>query len=108
MMIMEIEMEMKVIKLLINKNKSIYNLIMYRSFIRRNITSVAIIIFVIIFCGIQFAAPHFLYNEDGSLRQFGIGYKKKTVIPNWLVALILAIFSYLFVLYYLAIPKFKF
>jgi len=66
---------------------------MYRSFVRRNITS-----FVIIFCAIQMVAPHFLYNEDGSLRQFGIGYKKKTVIPNWLVALILAIFSYLFVL----------
>jgi hypothetical protein len=107
-MILEREMEMRDIKVLLNKNKSIYNLIMYRSFIRRNITSVAIIIFVIFFCGLQMAAPHFLYNDDGSLRQFGIGYKKKTVIPNWLVALILAIFSYLFVLYYLAIPKFKF
>ena len=74
---------------------------MYRSFIRRNITSVAVIIFVVIFCSIQIIAPHFLYNKDGSLRQFGIGYKKKTVIPNWLVALILSILSYLFVLYYL-------
>jgi len=46
---------------------------MYRSFIRRNITSVAIVIFVIIFCLVQVYAPHFLYNEDGSLRQFGIG-----------------------------------
>ena len=44
-------------------------------------------------------APHFLYNEDGSLRQFGIGYKKKTVIPNWLVALVLAIFSYFIVIF---------
>lgn len=81
---------------------------MYRSYIRRNIPSVAIIIFVIVFCLVQLYAPHFLYNEDGSLREFGIGYKKKTVIPIWLVALILAIFSYLFVLYYLAIPKLKF
>ena len=81
---------------------------MYRSFIRRNITSVAIIIFVVVFCLVQVYTPHFLYNEDGSLRQFGIGYKKKTVIPNWLVALLLAILSYLFVLYYLAIPKLKF
>lgn len=81
---------------------------MYRSYIRRNIPSVAIIIFVIAFCLVQLCAPHFLYNEDGSLREFGIGYKKKTVIPIWLVALILAIFSYLFVLYYLAIPKLKF
>ena len=81
---------------------------MYRSFIRRNITSVAIILFVIVFCLVQMFAPHFLYNENGTLREFGIGYKKKTVIPIWLVALILAIFSYLFVLYYLAIPKLRF
>jgi fumarate reductase subunit C len=81
---------------------------MYRAYIRRNITSVSIVIFVIIFCLVQMSAPHFLYNQDGSLREFGIGYKKKTVIPIWLVALILAILSYLFVLYYLAIPKIKF
>ena len=81
---------------------------MNRSFIRRSITSVAVIIFVVAFCLVQLGAPHFLYNEDGTLRQFGIGYKKKTVIPNWLVALLLAILSYLFVLYYLAIPKFKY
>ena len=81
---------------------------MYRSFIRRNITSISILIFVSLFAMVQLYAPHFLYNEDGSLREFGIGYKKKTVIPNWLVALILAILSYLFVLYYLAIPRLKF
>jgi len=81
---------------------------MYRAYIRRNITSVAIVIFVIMFCLIQMYAPHFLYNQDGSLREFGLGYRKKTVVPIWLVALILAIFSYLFVLYYLAIPKIKF
>jgi fumarate reductase subunit C len=81
---------------------------MYRAYIRRNITSVAIIIFVVMFCLIQMYAPHFLYNQDGSLREFGIGYRKKTVVPIWLVVFILAIFSYLFVLYYLAIPKIKF
>jgi fumarate reductase subunit C len=81
---------------------------MYRAYIRRNITSVAIVIFVIIFCLIQMYAPHFLYNQDGSLREFGLGYRKKTVVPIWLVALILAILSYLCVLYYLAIPKIKF
>jgi hypothetical protein len=40
-----------------------------------------------------------MYNEDGSLRQFGIGFQRKTVVPAWLVAIILAILSYLFVLY---------
>jgi len=81
---------------------------MNRRFIRRNITSIAIIIFIALFCAIQIYSPSFLYNEDGSLREFGIGYKKKTVLPNWVIALVLSILSYLFVLYYLAIPKFKF
>ena len=51
--------------------------------------------------------PAFLYNTDGSLKQFGLGRKNKTVIPIWFISLILAILSYLFVLYYLAVPKFR-
>jgi len=81
---------------------------MYRQYIRRNITSVSIILFVVIFCVVQIVEPAFLYEKDGSLRQFGLGTKKKTVIPIWFLTLILAIFCYLFVLYYLAIPKFRY
>jgi hypothetical protein len=89
-------------------NKIIYTfIIMNRLFIRNNITSVSIIIFIFLFIGVQKMEPAFLYNPDGSLKQFGLGRKKHTVIPVWLVSLILAILSYLFVLYYLAIPKFK-
>ena len=55
--------------------------------------------------GIQYVYEFDYYNSDGSLRQFGIGTKKKTVLPIWLLSLILAIFSYLFVLYYLSFPK---
>jgi hypothetical protein len=80
---------------------------MSRLFIRNNITSVSIIIFILSFIAVQKLEPSFLYNLDGSLKQFGLGRKNHTVIPVWLVSLILAIFSYLFVLYYLAIPKFK-
>jgi hypothetical protein len=50
--------------------------------------------------------PRFLYNENGSLREFGIGYKNKTILPIWLLSIVLGIFSYLFVLYYLRYPKF--
>ena len=75
---------------------------MYRQYIRRNITSVSIILFVVLFAIIQYLEPAFLYEKDGSLRKFGLGSSKKTVIPIWLVSIILAIFSYLAVLYYLA------
>ena len=29
--------------------------------------------------------PSFIYEKDGSFRQFGLGYKKKTVIPYGLL-----------------------
>jgi len=78
---------------------------MYRQFIRNNITLVAIIIFFVIFIPLQYIKPAFLYNKDGSIREFGIGYKNKTIVPLWLFSIILGIFSYLFVLYYIAYPK---
>ena len=80
----------------------------HRLFIRRNLTSVSIFLFVLVFGMIYYIKPGFLFNDNGSLREFGLGYKKKTIIPIWFVTFILAIFSYLFVLYYLAIPKFNY
>jgi hypothetical protein len=79
-----------------------------RNFIRQHINSLSIVIFLVLFIVIISFKPHFIYNKDGSLRQFGLGYKRKTVIPMWLVTIILAIISYLCVLYYLATPKLKF
>ena len=68
----------------------------------------AILLFIVLFTLIQYAKPAFLYKRDGSIRQFGLGSKQKTVVPNWLVALLLAFLSYLFVLYYLAMPKLRY
>ena len=78
---------------------------MYRTFIRNNITLVSIIIFAIVFIVTQVMKPGFLYNNDGSVREFGIGYKNKTIMPVWLYSLILGIMSYLVVLYYLTHPR---
>jgi hypothetical protein len=80
---------------------------MYRSFIKKNTTSVAILLFIGVFFVIQQFKPSFIYKKDGSLRQFGVGYKEKTVLPVWLVAIVLAILSYVFVMYYLAMPKLR-
>ena len=67
--------------------------------IRRNVVASAIAIFIIFYMMILALKPAFLYNKDGSLREFGIGYKKKTVIPAWLLAIILALGSYFSILY---------
>ena len=78
---------------------------MSRSYIRKNLTTMSIFLFIIIFIIIQIAKPSFIYNDDGSFRQFGIGYKSKTVVPLWLVVIFLAIFCYLALIYYILNPK---
>ena len=78
---------------------------MFRTFIRNNITLAAIMLFIIIFGAVHVIKPAFLYNQDGSIRDFGIGTKNKTIMPLWLFSIILGILSYLFVSYYLAYPK---
>lgn len=77
-----------------------------RTFIRNNITLVSIIIFLVVFGSIQMFRPGFLYNRDGSIREFGVGYRNKTILPLWLLSLILGILSYLTVMYYLTYPKY--
>jgi hypothetical protein len=54
----------------------------------------AILLFVSIFAVIQALQPGFLYQPDGSIRQFGVGYKKKTILPIWLLSIVLGILSY--------------
>jgi hypothetical protein len=44
--------------------------------------------------------PSHIYNTDGSLKEFGVGYNKKTFVPLWLVAIFIGILSYFAVLYY--------
>ena len=79
---------------------------MYRNIIRNNVTLVAIILFITIFSLIQVSKPVFLYNTDGSIREFGIGYKNKTIFPIWLLSIVLGIVCYLIVMYYIVHPKF--
>jgi hypothetical protein len=78
---------------------------MNRTYIRENAPLFAIILFLIMFGSIQMMKPSCLYNNDGSIREFGVGYRNKTIMPIWLLSLILGILSYLFVLYYVASPK---
>ena len=79
---------------------------MFRQFVRDNITMTSIVLFVILFGAIQVMKPTFLYNSDGSIRDFGVGYKNKTILPIWLLSIILGILCYVFVMYYIAYPRF--
>ena len=59
-----------------------------------NHLGISILLFIFVFGLIVWIQPSFIYNKDGSLRQFGVGYRNKTVFPLWLVVLILAILCY--------------
>ena len=73
---------------------------MLKHIIRRNIPLAAIIIYIFLFAILNSIKPAFLYRHDGSIRNFGVGYKEKTFMPVWLISIILGILSYLFVMYY--------
>ena len=71
----------------------------FKNIIRNNLAGSAIVLYIVVFMLVQYATPSFLYNEDGSLREFGVGYSNKTVLPIWLIAIVLGILSYLAVFY---------
>jgi hypothetical protein len=78
----------------------------FTNIIRNNLAGSAIVLYIIVFMLVQYATPSFLYNEDGSLREFGVGYSSKTVLPIWIVAIVLGILSYLLV-YYVSMPAMR-
>ena len=77
------------------------------TFVKNNITLVSVTLFIICFAIFISFKPAFLFNKDGSIKSFGLGYKKKTVLPIWIFSIIFGIISYYLVLYYISLPKFK-
>lgn len=77
---------------------------MNSKFIQENIQIASITVFLTFYILIVVLKPNFLYDKDGSLREFGVGFKKKTVVPVWLLSIILGIMSYYIMLYYSSWP----
>ena len=80
--------------------------IMNRSFILKNINFTAVFLFLYII--LVTIKPGLMFTKDGLIRDFGIGYKNKTVTPVWLITIIIAILSYLLVHVFIIYPKIKF
>jgi hypothetical protein len=55
----------------------------------------SILVFAVFFALYHWFKPSITYAPDGSFRQFGVGYKEKTILPIWLVAILMAVGSYL-------------
>ena len=71
-----------------------------REYVKNNIVTIAISLFVAAFFLFTMSKGTFIYTKDGTLRQFGVGRSRSTVIPAWLAAILLAIAMYFSVLYY--------
>jgi len=59
-----------------------------------NQLSISICIFLVLLYMVHMLKPPLLYEMDGTLRQFGIGYRKKTILPIWLIVIVLSILAY--------------
>ena len=81
---------------------------MLRQFVTININLVSIIVFLLLFAIILLIKPSIMFDKNGNPREFGIGYKNKTILPLWLAVIILAIISYLAILCYINYKRFIF
>ena len=73
--------------------------------IRHNKISVAILVYIILFVLVNMVKPAFMYNPDGSIKEFGVGFRKKTIIPIWLISIFIAIIAYFSVMYYVSVYR---
>jgi len=67
-------------------------------YIRKHKVIVAIFFFLVLFSTLHYLKPKCIYNDEGGFRPFGLGYRHKTILPIWVVAILLAIFCYLAVI----------
>lgn len=69
--------------------------------IRNHKKSISIVLFIMFFYTFNSLKPSIFYNEDGSLKEFGTGYRHKTIFPLWLFSIALSIIAYLAISYLL-------
>ena len=79
-----------------------------KSYIKRNIVMFSLFVFILSYFILNTIKPKFLYNDNMTLRQFGVGYRKKTVLPLWLISTVLAILSYFSILYYVTYNRIQY
>jgi hypothetical protein len=72
-----------------------------KKFIIGHKLTISIVFFLLLFSLVHFIKPSLFYLPNGAFREFGVGYRNKTVIPIWIVAIVLAILCYLSISYYI-------
>jgi uncharacterized membrane protein YozB (DUF420 family) len=68
--------------------------------VKQNLMVYSILLFLILYILVLMVRPNIVFDTAGNLRPFGVGFKKKTILPAWLAAIVLAIISYLILAIY--------
>lgn len=79
-----------------SKNKGMEQIVQIA---QSNTLTFAITIFMLVFGAFIYASPSFAFDDKGRAKPFGIGMRRRTVTPVWLIAIIIAILSYTAALY---------
>ena len=72
-----------------------------KTILYKNRIITSIFLFFIILLIIHYFKPNFIYNNDGSFMNLGVGYSNKTIFPIWFIVIILALISYICVMYFI-------
>jgi len=80
------------------------NLSFYSNMFDANRMILILLLYFTFYSLIVWLKPDIIYDQTKSqLRSFGVGYKHSTILPLWLVSILLAIVSYFTVLYFIHI-----
>ena len=79
---------------------------MLRDFIHRKPALTAIALFISVYAIVVMMRPSLFFNNDGSIREFGLAMTRRSIVPIWLAAVIIGILCYLGVLSYIAGPTY--
>ena len=71
---------------------------MVSHYFRKYATTISIALFAIIYAALSVYKPAMMFSKDGDLREFGVGQSNKTIMPLWLVSLLLGIMCYFVIL----------
>lgn len=64
-----------------------------------NLGLIASIVYISLYFMLVWLRPSVLFEPGGGLRQFGLGNSRTTIVPLWLVAILLGILSFFGVKY---------
>ncbi len=63
------------------------------------VLAASIVLFLFIYGTIVVIKPSLIFYGDGSIREFGVGYTNKTIVPIWLASILIGALCYLVMMY---------